>query len=143
MDAQGGSDNNVYSPPKSKKYSPGRALAVAQRYAIQSPIQSINMSNCRPFCLMSGIVFSTVVIALTAPTVSRLSFCTKDALSMVRLSSMAGQSCGIHGDSRCAVQDFLFSILDLPVSQGGIQKVIDSLTTAMAPHYAAIDEVAH
>ena len=60
-----------------------------------------------------------------------------------RLSALMAELCGVHGDSRRAVQDFLLSVLGLPVSQGGIQKVLDRVSAAIAPHYAAIEEVAH
>jgi transposase len=60
-----------------------------------------------------------------------------------RLSAMIAELCGVHGDSRRAVQDFLHSALHLPISQGGIQKVIDRVSAAIAPHYGAIEDVVH
>jgi transposase len=60
-----------------------------------------------------------------------------------RLSALVAELCGVHGDSRRAIQDFLFSVLRLPVSQGGIQKILDRMAVAIAPHYAAIDAAAH
>lgn len=60
-----------------------------------------------------------------------------------RLSALVAELCGVHGDSRRAVQDFLLSVLGLPISQGGIQKVLDRVSTAIAPYYAAIEQVTH
>ncbi|MEW6233684.1 MAG: IS66 family transposase [Chloroflexota bacterium] len=59
-----------------------------------------------------------------------------------RLSALIAELCGAHGDSRRAVQDFLLSVLGLPISQGGVQKVLDRVSAAIAPHYAAIEDVA-
>ena len=60
-----------------------------------------------------------------------------------RLSAMVAELCGVHGDSRRAVQDFMHSVLGLPISQGGIQKVLDRVAKAIEPHYEAIGDVAH
>lgn len=59
-----------------------------------------------------------------------------------RLSAIIAELCGVHGDSRRAVQDYLLSVFGLPVSQGGIQKVIDRVSQAIRPHYEVIAEVA-
>ncbi len=59
-----------------------------------------------------------------------------------RISALIAELCGAHGDSRRAVQDFLFSVFDLPISQGGIQKILDRVSTAIEPHYEAIGDVA-
>lgn len=60
-----------------------------------------------------------------------------------RISALIAELCGAHGDSRRAVQDFLFSVFALPISQGGIQKILDRVSKAIEPHYEAIDDVAH
>jgi len=60
-----------------------------------------------------------------------------------RLSALIAELCGVHGYSRRVVQDFLLSVLGLPISQGGVQKVLDRVSAAIAPHYAAIEGVAH
>lgn len=60
-----------------------------------------------------------------------------------RLSALIAELCGVHGDSRRAAQDFLFSVLGLPISQGGIQNIVDRAAQAIEPHYEAIGEVAH
>ena len=49
---------------------------------------------------------------------------------------------GSQADSRRIIQDFLFSVLGLRISQGGIQNVIDRVSTAILPHYESIAEVA-
>ncbi len=59
-----------------------------------------------------------------------------------RISALIAELCGAHGDSRRAVQDLLFSVFDLPISQGGIQKILDRVSTAIEPHYEAIGDVA-
>jgi transposase len=59
------------------------------------------------------------------------------------LSALIAELCGAHGDCRRGVQDFLLSVFGLPISQGGIQKVIDRVTAALKPHYEAIEAVAH
>jgi len=59
-----------------------------------------------------------------------------------RLSSIIAVMAGTQADSRRAIQDFLFSVLDLQVSQGAIQKIIDRVCSAIEPHYEAIAEVA-
>jgi len=58
-----------------------------------------------------------------------------------RLSANIAELCGVHGDSRRAVQDYLMSVFDLPISQGGIQKVVGRVSQAIKPHYEAIAEV--
>jgi transposase len=59
-----------------------------------------------------------------------------------RLSSIIAVMAGTQADSRRAIQDFLFSVLDLQISQGGIQNVIDRVSTAILPHYESIAETA-
>lgn len=60
-----------------------------------------------------------------------------------RFSAAVVELCGIHGDSRRAVQDYCQSVFGVPISQGGIQKIVDRASEAIKPHYDAIDEVAH
>lgn len=60
-----------------------------------------------------------------------------------RLTALVAELCGVHADSRRATQDFLLSVLGLPISQGGIQKVLDGVAAGIEPHYDAIDEAAH
>ena len=59
-----------------------------------------------------------------------------------RLSAMIAAMAGTQADSRRAIQDFLFSILGLRISQGGVQNVIDRVSRAIEPHYESIAEVA-
>jgi len=60
-----------------------------------------------------------------------------------RLSAMIVELCGVHGDSRRATQDFLYSVLGVPVSQGAIQNVLDRASRAIEPHYEAIKAAVH
>jgi len=59
------------------------------------------------------------------------------------ISAMIAELCGAHGDSRRSVQDFLFSVFSLPISQGGIQKVLDRVSSAIEQHYDAIEAEVH
>jgi len=58
-----------------------------------------------------------------------------------RLCAMIAELAAVHGNSRRAVQDFLFSVIGIPVSQGALQNVLDRMSRAIAPHYEAIGEV--
>lgn len=58
-----------------------------------------------------------------------------------RLSSMVVELAGCHGDSRRAVQDFLFSVLGVSVSQGAIQKIIARCSKALHPWYDELTEM--
>ena len=60
-----------------------------------------------------------------------------------RLSAMIAEMAGAQADSRRAVQNFCASVLGLPISLGGIQKVVDRVSSAIEPHYETISEVAH
>jgi transposase len=51
---------------------------------------------------------------------------------------MIMELCGAHGDSRRATQDFVFSVLGVPISQGAIQNILDRASRAIEPHYEAI-----
>jgi len=58
-----------------------------------------------------------------------------------RLSAILAEICGVHGDSRRAVEDFFLSVFGLSISQGGIQKTVDRVSQAIKPHYEEIAEV--
>ena len=60
-----------------------------------------------------------------------------------RISAMMAELAAVHGDSRRAVQDFMLSVIGVPVSQGAIQKVLDRVSRAIAGHYEAIGEAVH
>jgi transposase len=45
---------------------------------------------------------------------------------------------GTYGNGRRMVQTFCSSVLGVPISLGAIQKVLDRVTHAMAPHYTLI-----
>ena len=60
-----------------------------------------------------------------------------------RFSALIMQSCGIHGDSRRATQEFVHSVLGVPISQGAIQNILDRASRAILPHYEAIKEAVH
>lgn len=55
-----------------------------------------------------------------------------------RLSALLVELAGMAGNSREMVQTFCSSVLDLPISLGAIQKVIDRAAEAIKPHYEAI-----
>lgn len=56
----------------------------------------------------------------------------------VRMSALVAELSGMQGTSRKAVQQFLASVLDVSISTGTIQKVIDRVTCAMEPAYEKI-----
>ena len=45
---------------------------------------------------------------------------------------------GAYGNGRRIVQTFCASVLQVPISLGAIQKVLDRVAQAIAPHYTAI-----
>lgn len=55
-----------------------------------------------------------------------------------RLSAVVCELSGSHGASRQTVQDFCQSVLDLPISTGGIQRIIDRSSAAIKPIYSAL-----
>jgi transposase len=59
-----------------------------------------------------------------------------------RLSAVIAERSGIHGDSRESVQNFCASVLNLPISIGAIQSVIDRSSQAIKPIYESIGAVA-
>jgi transposase len=55
-----------------------------------------------------------------------------------RLSALMGEVAGTYGNGRRMVQTFCASVLQIPISLGAIQKVLDRVAQAIAPHYTAI-----
>jgi len=55
-----------------------------------------------------------------------------------RLSGLIGVLAGVMGTSRTEIQQFCGSVLNFPISLGGIQKVIDRVSDAITPHYQKI-----
>jgi transposase len=59
-----------------------------------------------------------------------------------RLSALIVELAGMAGNSRDMVRTFCSSVLELPISLGAIQKVIDRASDAIKPHYEAIRDKA-
>ena len=59
-----------------------------------------------------------------------------------RLSAFIGEVGGIQGNSRTTIKEFCSSVLNIPISKGAIQKVIDRTSQAIKPHYEAIGRLA-
>jgi transposase len=59
-----------------------------------------------------------------------------------RLTALVGELSGGQRDSRTAVQEFCASVLGVPMSRGAIQRMVDRVSEAIAPLYAAIAEQA-
>jgi transposase len=55
-----------------------------------------------------------------------------------RCSALMGEVAGTYGNGRRMVQTFCASVLQIPISLGAIQKVLDRVAQAIAPHYSAI-----
>src|SRR4029453_16109183 len=55
-----------------------------------------------------------------------------------RFSALMGELAGTYGNGRRMVQSFCASVLGVPISLGAIQKVLDRVAQAIAPHYTAI-----
>jgi transposase len=55
-----------------------------------------------------------------------------------RFSELMGERAGSYGNGRRMVQTFCASVLQVPISLGAIQKVLDRVAQAIAPHYTAI-----
>jgi transposase len=55
-----------------------------------------------------------------------------------RFSALMGELAGSYGNGRRMVQTFCASVLQVPISLGAIQKVLDRVAQAIAPHYTAI-----
>jgi transposase len=58
------------------------------------------------------------------------------------LAALIGELAGMHRTSRRLVQDFCHSVLQIPISLGAIQKVLDRTSQALVPHYEAIATLA-
>ena len=59
-----------------------------------------------------------------------------------RMTALIAELSGIQGASRKSVQQFLNSVLGVPISTGGIQNVIDRASEATKPAYNKIAETA-
>lgn len=55
-----------------------------------------------------------------------------------RLTALIGEIAGTHGTGRRTIQAFCASVLQVPLSLGAIQKMLDRVAHAIAPHYSAI-----
>ena len=55
-----------------------------------------------------------------------------------RLSALMSELAGSYGNGRRIVQTFCASVLQVSISLGAIQKVLDRVTQAIEPHYLAI-----
>ena len=55
-----------------------------------------------------------------------------------RCSALIGELAGTYGNGRRLVQTFFASVLQVPISLGAIQKVLDRVTQALTPHYTAL-----
>ena len=53
-----------------------------------------------------------------------------------RFSALMGEVAGTYGNGRRMVQTFCASVLQVPISLGAIQKVLDRVTQAIEPHYS-------
>jgi len=59
-----------------------------------------------------------------------------------RLSALVAEIGGIDGNSRETIQTFCSSVLNIHISRGAIQKIIDRASRAIKPHYEAIRDKA-
>lgn len=59
-----------------------------------------------------------------------------------RFSALIVELAGIAGNSRDMVKSFCDSVLNVPISLGAIQKVIDRASKAIEPHYETIKDTA-
>ena len=55
-----------------------------------------------------------------------------------RFSALMGELAGTYGNGRRMVQTFCASVLQVPISLGAIQKVLDRVAHTIEPHYSAI-----
>src|SRR5262245_37248286 len=55
-----------------------------------------------------------------------------------RFSALMGELAGAYGNGRRIVQTFCASVLQVPISLGAIQKVLNRVTQAIEPYYVAI-----
>jgi transposase len=59
-----------------------------------------------------------------------------------RLTALIGELAGVQGTSRRLIHDFCQSVLHVPISLGAMQKMVDRVSQAIAPHDQAIASVA-
>ncbi len=59
-----------------------------------------------------------------------------------RFSALVAEIGGIDGNSRETIQTFCSSVLNIHISRGAIQKIIDRAFRAIKPHYEAIRDKA-
>lgn len=59
-----------------------------------------------------------------------------------RFSALIVELAGIAGNSRDMIKSFCESVLDIPISLGAIQKVIDRASEAIKPYYETIKDTA-
>ncbi len=59
-----------------------------------------------------------------------------------RFSALVAEIGGIDGNSRETIQTFCSSVLNIHISRGAIQKIIDRASRAIKPHYEAIRDKA-
>jgi len=55
-----------------------------------------------------------------------------------RLTALMGEMAGTHGTGRRTLQTFCASVLQVPLSLGAIQKMLDRVLQAITPHHEAI-----
>ena len=55
-----------------------------------------------------------------------------------RFRALRGEVAGTYGNGRRMVQTLCASVLQIPISLGAIQKVLDRVAQAIAPRYSAI-----
>ena len=59
-----------------------------------------------------------------------------------RLSALIAEMSGIQGNSRETVLNFCKSVLNFPISKGGIQRIIDRVSEALKPVHDKIGDIA-
>lgn len=59
-----------------------------------------------------------------------------------RLTALIGELAGMHRTSRRLIPDFCHSVLHIPMSLGAVQKIIDRVSHAIAPHDEAMATLA-
>lgn len=60
-----------------------------------------------------------------------------------RFSALIAELAGMHRTSWRLIQDFCRSVCNVPISLGAVQKVIQRVSQAIAPHHEAIATLAH
>src|SRR5262245_29182106 len=61
-----------------------------------------------------------------------------DDMSTRPMVAVIGELAGTYGNGRRLVQTFCASVLQVPISLGAIQKVLDRVTRAIDPYYVVI-----